>query len=185
MIDINFLKNASRCVLKDKRDPRASYLGYIHLQLVENNLEIASTDGHMLYKKTIKDYVPKEEQKELLEKGVMIGFDFTKIKSKYGLIEFHLENKFFVVSENNKPEEKYFYETTEKEFPQYNKVIPNKEKSKEPQKYYRFRINQYKALDENGFLDVMPVNNPEVNETFLLFDKPDTDELMVLTAVTK
>ncbi|MDY2882552.1 MAG: hypothetical protein SOT71_07860 [Romboutsia timonensis] len=182
MIDINFLKNASRCVLKDKRDPRASYLGFIHLQLVENNLEIASTDGRILYKKTIKDYVPKEEHKELLEKGVMVGFDFAKVKLKCGLVEFNFKDKFFVVREDNKPEEKYFYETTEAKFPNYNKVIPNKEKSKEPQKYYRFKFNQYEALEKNGFLDVTPVNNPEENEYFLLFDKPDTDELMVLKA---
>ncbi len=182
MINIDFLKNASRCVLKDKRDPRASYLGFIHLQLVENNLEIVSTDGHILYKKTIEDYVPKEEDKELLKNGIMVGFDFTKVKLKCGLVEFNLKDKFFIVREDNKPEEKYFFETTKAEFPDYNKVIPNKEKTKELQKYYCFKFNQYEALEKNGFLDVMPVNNPEVNEYFLLFDKPDTNELMVLTA---
>ena len=184
MVDICFLKNASRCAMKDKKHLRAYYLDHVFVKLVGNDLDIVATDGSMLYKKTLKDYLPNDGDKELLEKGVLIDFDFTKIKIKYGMADFYFKDKYFNIHQYGDPKmEKYSFEIVDADFPDYNKVIPNKEKSEAPQKYYRFSIEQYKTLDKNGFLDVMPVNNPEVIDYFLLFDKPETNELMVLVAL--
>lgn len=184
MVDICFLKNASRCAMKDKKHPRAYYLSHVFIKLVENDLDIVASDGNMLYKKTLKDYLPNDGDKELLEKGVLIDFDFTKIKIKYGMADFYFKDKYFNVHQYGDPKmEKYSFEIVDADFLNYNKAIPDKEKSEAPKEYYRFSIEQYKTLNRNGFLCIMPVNNPNYNKNFLLFDKPGTGELMVLVAL--
>ena len=58
MVDICFLKNASRCAMKDKKHPRAYYLGHVFIKLVGNNLDILSSDEKTLDKNDFLDIMP-------------------------------------------------------------------------------------------------------------------------------